>query len=196
MSGIEHPWKLTLSWVATIATIARRHRSPRRTSAAAITGYGFIIFTIGSIAWFGLGLVTGQPPLLWTNAALTFLNLFGVWRWLGRQAKVEDGSQKAARASQAHARRSPVSGLAADPPPRCVSAELNLAAASTRWPECTSGRIAYVMVSEGGIAGAGETLRRLPWSALHAEGDEILSHYDQARFREIEPVPKDQWPAH
>jgi hypothetical protein len=183
----------TLSWVATIATIVAASITASNLGSR-ITGYGFIIFTIGSIAWFGLGLVTGQPPLIWTNAVLTFLNLFGVWRWLGRQAKVEDGSHKAARASQDTPGEAlfPVSLLATA---KVRSADAELGRCVDAMAECTSGRIAYVMVSEGGIAGAGETLRRLPWSALHAEGDEFVSRYDQTQFREIEPVPKDQWPA-
>ena len=90
----------SLSWVATIATITAASITASNLGSR-ITGYGFIVFTVGSIAWFGLGLVTGQSALVWTNAALTFLNLFGIWRWLGRQAKIEDGSTAAAEASQA-----------------------------------------------------------------------------------------------
>ena len=40
-----------------------------------ITGAGFIVFTIGSIAWALLGLATDQPNLLWQNVVLTVLNL-------------------------------------------------------------------------------------------------------------------------
>src|ERR671916_1589264 len=90
----------SLSWVATIATITAASITASNLGSR-ITGYGFIVFTVGSIAWFSLGLVTDQPALVWTNAVLTFLNLFGIWRWLGRQAKIEDGSTAAAQASQA-----------------------------------------------------------------------------------------------
>ena len=57
------------------------------------------IITVGSIAWFSVGLMSGQPALVWTNAVLTGLNLFGIWRWLGRQAKIEEGASSAAEAS-------------------------------------------------------------------------------------------------
>jgi hypothetical protein len=60
---------------------------------------------------------------------------------------------------------------------------------------CASGRIAYVVVTEGGIAGAGETLRRLPWDGLRVEGDEVVTRLDQAQFCKLELVPKDEWPA-
>jgi hypothetical protein len=59
---------------------------------------------------------------------------------------------------------------------------------------CQSGRIAYVMVSEGGVAGAGEQLRRLPWSELHVEEDEVVTRLDEAEFCSLEAVPKDHWP--
>ena len=32
---------------------------------------------------------------------LTVLNIFGIWRWLGRQSRVEEGARTAAQASEA-----------------------------------------------------------------------------------------------
>ena len=51
------------------------------------------------------------------------------------------------------------------------------------------------MVSEGGIAGAGETLRRVLWRDLQVDGDEVLTTLDPAQNSAIEPVAKDEWPA-
>ena len=183
----------SLSWVATIATIAAASITASNLGTR-ITGYGFIIFTLGSIAWFGLGLATGQPALVWTNAVLTFLNLFGIWRWLGRQAKVEDGSRAAAEASEATPGEAlfPVSLLARA---AIRSGTSDLGTCVDAMAGCSSGRIVYVMVSEGGIAGAGETLRRVPWSELHVEGDDIVASLNQSQFCALEPVPKDQWPS-
>ena len=87
-------------WIATAATIIAACFTASNLGSR-ITGIGFIIFTIGSIAWFATGLLTGQPALVWTNAVMTLLNLFGVYRWLGRQAKLEEGASKAAKASHA-----------------------------------------------------------------------------------------------
>ena len=184
----------SLSWVATIATVTAASIVASNLGAR-ITGYGFIIFTIGSLAWLGLGLMTGQPALMWTNIALTFLNLFGIWRWLGRQARVEDGSRAAARASHSAPGEDlfPVSLLARA---TVRSGSSQLGSCVDAMAGCRSGRIAYVMVSEGGFAGAGEHLRRLPWSELHVEEDEVVTRLDQARFCKLEPVPKDEWPSH
>ena len=183
----------SLSWVATIATITAASIVASNLGAR-ITGYGFIIFTIGSLAWLGLGLATGQPALVWTNIALTFLNLFGIWRWLGRQAKVEEGSRAAARESHAAPGEDlfPVSLLARAP---LRSGSSQMGSCVDAMAGCRSGRIAYVMISEGGIAGAGEHLRRLPWSKLHVEEDEVVTHLDETQFCKLEPVPKDHWPS-
>ena len=181
------------SWVATAATILAASITASNLGTR-ITGYGFIVFTVGSIAWFSFGLMSGQPALMWTNAALTLLNLFGIWRWLGRQATIEDGSAAAAQASRATPGEAlfPVSLLARA---KVRSESRPLGACVDAMAGCASGRIAYVMVSEGGIAGAGETLRRLPWDGLRVEGDEVVTRLDQAQFCKLDPVPKDEWPA-
>jgi hypothetical protein len=57
---------------------------------------------------------------------------------------------------------------------------------------CSSGRVHYVVASEGGIAGVGETLRRLPWSSASANSDKLVSSVD--RFDGLAEIEKDQWP--
>src|SRR5919107_6216540 len=88
-----------VSWVATVATITAALMTASNLGPR-ITGYGFGVFTVGSVAWLALGLMTGQRALVWTNIVLTVLNLFGIWRWLGRQARIEDGAAAAAEASE------------------------------------------------------------------------------------------------
>ncbi len=183
----------SLSWIATLATISAASIVASNLGAR-ITGYGFIIFTVGSLAWLALGLMTGQPALMWTNIALTFLNLFGIWRWLGRQAKVEEGSRAAARASHSAPGEDlfPVSLLARA---GVRSGQSQIGSCVDAMAGCASGRIAYVMVSEGGLAGAGEHLRPIPWSELHVEGDDVITRLDESQFCKLEPVPKDRWPS-
>ena len=182
-----------LSWIATIATVTAASIVASNLGAR-VTGYGFIIFTVGSIAWLSLGIATDQAALMWTNIALTFLNLFGIWRWLGRQARVEDGSRAAAEASRSAPGEDlfPVSLLARV---KVRSGPSELGSCVDAMAGCRSGRIAYVMVSEGGFAGAGEHLRRLPWSELRVEDDEVVTRLDAPQFCKLELVPKDEWPA-
>lgn len=182
----------TFATIATVATITAASITASNLGSR-ITGYGFIVFTIGSIAWFSLGLMTNQPALLWTNAVLTLLNLFGIWRWLGRQAKIEDGSSAAAHASQERPGEAlfPVSLLTRG---KVVSGRSQLGTCVDAMAGCSSGRIAYVMVSHGGVAGAGETLRRLDWSHVRVNEEDVVANLDEAEFAALEPVPKDHWP--
>jgi hypothetical protein len=182
-----------VSWIATAATIIAACMTASNLGAR-ITGFGFAVFTVGSIAWFTLGLMTGQPALVWTNVVMTFLNLFGVWRWLGRQAKVEQGAEAAAEAS-------------ADTPGETLFAASLLTHAKVRCGDrvigtcvdamagCGSGRLSYVVVSEGGVAGVGETLRRLPWAKARIDGNELIAAVAPGRFSALEMVKRDEWPA-
>jgi hypothetical protein len=182
-----------VSVVATVATIVAATITASNLGSR-ITGYGFAVFTVGSISWFTLGLMTDQPALVWTNAVLTVLNLFGVWRWLGRQAKVEDGAQAAAAASQSTPGETlfPAS-LLTRAKVRCGDSQVGTCVDAMAG--CGSGRIAYVVVSEGGLAGVGETLRRMPWSSARVEGEDVVAQLDPGRFAELETIDREEWPS-
>ena len=130
-----------LSWVATAATIAAATITASNLGSR-ITGYGFIVFTIGSIGWFAFGLMSGQPALMWTNAALIVLNIFGVWRWLGRQARIEEGARAGAKASHSAPGEDlfPLSLLAKAPLEAADGSEIGRSVDAMAG--CSSGRIA------------------------------------------------------
>ena len=182
-----------ISWLATGATILAALMTASNLGAR-ITGYGFCVFLLGSLAWLLTGLWTDQPALAWTNAILTLLNIFGIWRWLGRQARVEEGGRSAAEASEHTPGEAlfPVSLLSrAD-----VEAQGGaIGRAVDAMAGSESGRIAYLVVSEGGVAGVGETLRRLPWADARVEADRIVCALAVSRFHELNELPKDTWPA-
>jgi hypothetical protein len=182
-----------LPWAATAATVTAASLTASNLGSR-ITGYGFVVFTLGSLCWLAVGLTTGQSALLWTNAVLTVLNLFGIWRWLGRQAKVEEGTRSASAASEATPGETlfPVSLLTratvvgrAGPLGTCVDAMAG----------CDSGRICYVGISDGGVAGVGETLRRISWRDARVDGEELRLPIDHAEFDRAERIEKDRWPA-
>jgi len=180
----------SISWVATIATIIAASMTAANLGSR-ITGYGFCVFLVGSLAWLAAGVMTGQPALTWTNVVLTVLNIFGVWRWLGRQAKVEEGARAATDASE-------------DMPGETLFPVSLLTRAAVRvrgrqvgecidaMAGCSSGQFRYVVVSQGGVAGVGETLRRVPWSSARVEGEELIATIDPTQLEEL---PRDQWPA-
>ena len=86
------------AWIAPIATMIASMMTAANFGSR-ITGWGFVVFVIGSIAWSAVGLASGQTNLVATNVFLTLVNLIGVWRWLARQARYDDGGQKGARHS-------------------------------------------------------------------------------------------------
>lgn len=182
-----------LPWAATAATVTAAFMTASNLGAR-ITGYGFAVFTLGSLSWLAIGLTTDQPALLWTNAVLTALNLFGVWRWLGRQARVEEGTKAASEESEAMPGETlfPVSLLTRatvagsdGPLGTCVDAMAG----------CNNGRILYVGVSDGGVAGVGERLRRVAWRDARIEGETLVLDLGRAQFERLKPIEKDLWPA-
>ena len=92
------------------------------------------MFLVGSLAWLATGIMTDQPALVWTNVVLTILNIFGIWRWLGRQAQVEEGARSRSAGERSDARRGTVPGLAADARAGRHAADERSATASTPWP--------------------------------------------------------------
>jgi hypothetical protein len=183
----------TISWVATVATVIAAFMTASNLGSR-VTGYGFAVFTFGALCWIATGMLTHQPALLWTNVVLIVLDVFGVWRWLGRQAKVEEGGRSAAEASEAAPGEAlfPVS-LLARAPVRCGTAEVGHCVDAMAG--CRSGRIDYIVVSHGGMAGVGETLRRLPWKHARVDEEAVVTGISAGEFSRFEELPRDQWPA-
>ena len=178
-----------IQWVATGATILAALTTASNLGAR-ITGIGFIIFLVGSLAWIATAVATGQSALLWTNIVLTLLNIFGIWRWLGRQAKVERGAGSAADAS----RDTPGESLF----PVSLLTHGEVRAAGTKAGSCvdamvgaSSGRLSYLVFTNGGLAGVGETLRRVDWEKVEIEGETVILRGDAVSLPEVE---RDQWP--
>jgi hypothetical protein len=182
----------TISWIATIATIVAASMTAANLGSR-ITGYGFVIFTAGALCWIAVGFLTNQPALLWTNVVLTILDVFGVWRWLGRQSRVEEGARAAAEASEAAQGENlfPVS-LLTKAPVQCGGREIGHCVDAMAG--CGSGRLRYVVVSEGGVAGVGETLRRLPWADGHVQDGQVVVNFSPSQFSKLEELPRDEWP--
>ena len=182
-----------ISWIATVATIVAAFMTAANLGSK-ITGYGFAVFLIGSLCWLTVGTLTDQPALMWTNVVLTLLNIFGVWRWLGRQAGVEKGARTASEQSEHTPGEAffPIS-LLTHGPVDCGGEQVGTCVDAMAG--CSSGKLAYVVVSEGGLAGVGETLRRLPWKEAQATEKKLKVKLSKERFSQLEELPKDHWPA-
>ena len=183
----------TISWVATVATIVAAFMTASNLGSR-ITGYGFAVFTIGALCWMAVGVMTDQPALLWTNAVLTILDIFGVWRWLGRQSKVEEGARAASEASEQTPGEAlfPVSLLSRA---AVIARGKEMGHCIDAMAGCSSGRLDYVVVSRGGVAGVGETLRRLPWGVARVDQETVVARLTEKDFDRLEELPRDEWPA-
>jgi hypothetical protein len=124
-------------------------------------------------AWIVAGLEGDELSVVITDGILLVINLFAVWRWLGRQSRYEDSGARAA----AHSRGAPVPTLF--PAGSLVGASIKGPDDATRGVvaeamlNCDDKSLAYLVVGEGGVAGAGETLRVLAPEALRLHGDSV-----------------------
>ena len=181
-------------WIAPIATMIAAMMTAANLGAR-VTGWGFVVFVIGSVGWSLVGMASGQTNLLATNAFLTLVNVIGVWRWLGRQAAYEDGG-KSAKAASRHS-SSPTlftaTGIAGMP----VEDEggKSLGKGVEALIECRSGCISYVVVATSGLAGVGEELRAVPAGSALFHTGKLQLQLPEHEFLALAPLGGDDWPA-
>ncbi len=182
------------AWIAPIATMLAAMMTAANLGAR-VTGWGFVIFTIGSVGWSIVGISTGQENLLLTNGFLTLVNFVGIWRWLGRQARYQDGGRTATERSAA-ARVPTLYAAGSLAGAKLIGGDgVPIGLVVEAMLRCSDAGIAYVVVSEGGIGGVGERLHALRPDELQLSEEGVscrLSAADLERRAVIEP---DAWPA-
>lgn len=161
---------------------------------ARVTGWGFVVFTVGSIGWSLVGLGSGQTNLVATNVFLTLVNLVGIWRWLGRQRAYEDGAKSASQTSRAPGVPTlfsatglsgmPVSDVRGESVGRSVEAMI----------ECGSGTLSYIVVASGGIGGVDEELRSIPMAQIDCRAEGLILLETKAEFERRAPLESGDWP--
>jgi hypothetical protein len=181
-------------WVAPAATMIAAMMTAANLGAR-ITGWGFVVFTVGSVGWSLVGLSSGQSNLVATNAFLTLVNGVGIWRWLGRQRVYEDGG----KAAQTASRRSgsptlfTATGFAGM---RVLSSDgRDIGKSVEALLECGSGTVSYVVVASGGMGGVKETLRAVPADAVQFNCEELQLSLSSAKFEQLDAIIGDEWPA-
>ena len=180
-------------WIAPVATMIAAMMTAANLGSR-VTGWGFVVFVVGSIAWSIVGISSGQTNLILANGFLTLVNVVGVWRWLGRQAQYDDGGAKAAQRS-AGARVPTLFAVGALPGSKLIGQGGEpIGTIVDAMARCDGASIAYVVVSEGGVIGVGERLHALdPATLAFAQGkvSAPLTAVDLAALPEISP---DEWP--
>ena len=160
-----------------------------------LTGWGFAVFTVGSLAWSVVAIASGQQNLLLTNAFLTVVNAVGIWRWLGRIARFDDGA-KAAEEKSVDADTPTLVNVGAiegrtivDQGGKKIGNAVGVMAAAD------SGTIAYVVAGLGGIGGIGERLVALPWTRLDRHHDNLVVQMQSAAIAALPNLDPSNWPA-
>lgn len=181
-------------WFAPAATMIAAMMTAANLGAR-VTGWGFVVFTIGSLAWSTIGLSSGQMNLLATNAFLTLVNLVGIWRWLGRQRGYEDGGksaeQKSRRSSTPHLlAATSIAGIAVqyesgEPVGKAVEALV----------ECATGTVSYIVVARNVPGGIAEELRAVPREAVKIDCDRLTLLLDPPGFDALPVLDDGDWPA-
>jgi hypothetical protein len=161
---------------------------------ARITGWGFVVFTIGSLCWAAIGIASGQTNLLATNVFLTLVNLIGIWRWLGRQRAYEDGGKSAETASRASAAPSlfAATGIVGVPVEDCEGAALGKAVEAL--VECDTGRVSYVVIASRRPDALTEELRAVGRDAIRFGSDVLVVSLSADAFHALPPLEAGAWP--
>lgn len=182
-----------VGWVAPACTMIAAVMTASNLGAR-VTGWGFVVFSVGSVCWAIVGLATGQQNLLWTNGFLTLVNVIGIWRWLGRQARYEDGSKAASIESVE--RRVPTLFSAAALSGRKLAGPDGepLGTLVDGMLRCTDCSLVYIVVRHGGLGGIGEHLHALKPEEIIFTDELAKCRLDGATLARTRPLPTDEWP--
>lgn len=182
------------AWIAPAATMIAAMMTAANLGART-TGWGFVVFTVGSVCWALIGLSTSQSNLLATNAFLTLVNLVGIWRWLGRQAKYQDGAQTATKNSERVAgpalfAATGVCGLSVNdgsgnPVGTCVEALIDR----------QDGRIIYIVVASRNAIGLDEELRGVDRQSCRFGANAVELTMNSEEFDRLPRLADRNWPA-
>jgi hypothetical protein len=181
-------------WIAPAATMIAAMMTAANLGAR-VTGWGFVVFTAGSIAWSVVGLSTGQTNLLATNGFLTLVNLIGVWRWLGKQRAYEDGGKSATEASRrsAYPTLFTATGIAGMPVTAADGEAIGKAVEAL--VTCGSGSVSYVVVASNGVGGIGEQLRAVDRGEIDFACDRLTLRRHRDWYESLPPLSAGDWPA-
>ena len=180
------------TWIAPVATMIAAMMTAANLGVR-ITGWGFVVFAIGSVCWSIVGIVSHQPHLLVANAFLTLVNMIGIWRWLGRQAQYEKGGRKAAAKSMNAASPDllPVGQLAGA---KLIGRDGEAIGEVIDAMMSRDGRLNYLVVSEGGLGGVGERLHAIDINEVSFEDVGVACGLDEHELSMRRQLTSGTWP--
>ena len=181
-------------WVAPLATMVAAMMTASNLGAR-MTGWGFVVFSAGSVAWTVVAIGTNQPNLLWTNGFLIAVNMLGVWRWLGRQARYQDGSKIASEESASLSAPTliPASSLMGRKLLNSQGESVGIVVEAML--RCDDAGLGYLVISEGGVGGVGERLHALDPAAVRFDQEAITLAISLAELASSPVLEAGNWPA-
>ena len=180
-------------WIAPIATMMAAMMTAANLGAR-VTGWGFVVFTVGSISWSIVGFASGQTNLIATNLFLTLVNVVGVWRWLGRQRAYEDGGKSAVGASRRASGPTLFTATGLAGLQVVDSAGDDVGKAVEALVETDTGRINYVVIASGGVGGIQESLRAVPRDQIGFSSERLTLTIHAREFMALPALTDGDWP--
>ena len=184
----------TAQWIAPAATMIAAMMTAANLGAR-VTGWGFVVFTAGAIAWVIVALASGQQNLLLSNAFLLIVDLVGIWRWLGRRARYDEGAERAEAASTASSTPTLFALSKIEGRPIRSADGTTIATTVDAMAGCGDGAIRYLVVSRGGVGGVGETLHALDWREVAIGEAVITTRVDALALEQRPALDPTDWPA-
>jgi hypothetical protein len=180
-------------WIAPAATMIAAMMTAANLGAR-VTGWGFVIFTVGAVAWIVTALASGQQNLLIANSFLLVVDAIGIWRWLGQRAVYAEGAQAATDDSVESASPNLFALASLEGRPLLAPDGAEIGVVVDAMATCAQGRIVYVVVREGGISGVGERLHALDWGALSLDEAGVRTRLDARALAARPALQADHWP--
>lgn len=169
-------------WLAPAATMVAAMMTAANLGAR-VTGWGFVVFTFGSIGWIIVGLGDDQQGLVIANGFLTLVNIIGIWRWLGREARYEAVGNAVEAAPDPVL---PTSGIFGR---EIIDGEGRIAGKAVEAiVDYHTASIRRIILSTGGVGGVGERLVALEIGQLKFEDDAIRTSLSAAQIAALPAV--------
>jgi hypothetical protein len=182
------------NWIPAVATMIASLTIASNLGAR-VTGWGFVVLVFSSAGWIASQASASQPDasIVAMHSVLLLVNLFGVWRWLGRQTRYEDSREHATERSR-RARVPTLFSADALIGSKVITGEKTRGTVVDAMLRCDNKNLAYVVTTEGGVGGAGETLRAIPPDHLRFDEDDVACDLSDEQWCALPVIEDDHWP--
>ena len=181
-----------IAWVATVATIIAALMTASNLGPR-ITGYGFVVFTVGSLAWLALGIID-RPARARLDEHRSHRSEPLRHLALARPAGADRGGGDVSRGGErTGSGRNPVSRVAASQSTGRGSGRAGCSEpASTRWSAAAAAGFTTSSYRRAGSPASARRFGACLGTAQAPKTDRLVSTVD--RFDGLTEIEKDQWP--